>query len=90
LDVRTRIGTIKKGFFEFQFTREVIDPSSTPATYYVAGVENTDGGAQQNSPKRKRTGREDERNSADDNVTGNASNIRGGGSQTNQQRASDT
>jgi hypothetical protein len=58
----SRIGSIKKGFYEFQFTREVIDPSSTPANYYAAAVENTDGGTQQNSPKRQRTGREEERN----------------------------
>jgi hypothetical protein len=86
----SRIGTIKKGFYEFQFTREVIDPSSTPANYYAAVVENIDGGTQQSSPKRQRTGREEERNASEGNGTVNTSAIGGGSSQTNQQRTSNT
>jgi hypothetical protein len=86
----SRIGTIKKGFYEFQFTREVIDPSSTPANYYAATIENNDGGTQQSSPKRQRTGREEERSATCNVGNENTSTIGGGSSQTNQQRASNS
>jgi hypothetical protein len=69
----SRIGAIKKGFYEFQYTREVIDPNTNPATYYASAVENPDGGSQQNSPKRQRTGNEGDLNvagaSGDTNVS---------------------
>jgi hypothetical protein len=53
----SRIGAIKKGFYVFQYTREVIDPNINPA--YASAVENPEGGPQQNSPKRQRTGMQD-------------------------------
>jgi hypothetical protein len=82
----SRIGAIKKGFYEFQFTREFIDPASNPANYYVAAVENSDGGAQQNSPKRQRTGREEEGHHVNINGGAGNNNLGGGNSQVNQQR----
>jgi hypothetical protein len=55
----TRIGEIKKGFYEFQYTRELFEP--TPPSGNRAGVAETtagDGG-DQGTPKRQRTGGND-------------------------------
>jgi hypothetical protein len=82
----SRIGAIKEGFYEFQFTREVIDPNTNPANYYAATIENSDDGVQQKSPKRQRTGWEGEEtlNSISENVNNN--NIGGGNSQATHRR----
>jgi hypothetical protein len=82
----SRIGAIKEGFYEFQFTREVIDPNTNPANYYAATIENSDDGVQQKSPKRQRTGWEGEEtlNSISENV--NYNNAGGRNSQATHQR----
>jgi hypothetical protein len=69
----SRIGAIKKGFYVFQYTREVIDPNINPATYYASAVENPEGGPQQNSPKRQRTGINGDLNATGNNGDANAS-----------------
>jgi hypothetical protein len=51
---------------------EVTDTNTNHASYYASGVENSDGGAQQNSPKRQRTGRE-----GGENATGTNGNVSG-------------
>jgi hypothetical protein len=50
----TRIGEIKKGFYEFQYTREV--PEAAPNNGNNTGVNNVaqDEGEQQGTPKRER------------------------------------
>jgi hypothetical protein len=84
----SRIDSIKKGFYEFQFTREVIDPNTNPATYYASVVQNTNDDTQQNSPKRQRTGNEDALNAggSNENTNTRGNDNRGGHTQGLQQK----
>ena len=69
----TRIGEIKKEYYEFQFTKELFDPSTNPAEQHAITAGNTDGGVQQGSPKRQRTDIQDNTNTGN-NVTPNLNN----------------
>jgi hypothetical protein len=66
----------------------VIDPNTNPATYYATAVGNSEGGAQQNSPKRQRTGNEGGESVAGGNVDRIVSDAtgRGGNTQSSHQR----
>jgi hypothetical protein len=68
----------------------VIDPNTNPATYYASAAENTNGDSQQNSPKRQRTGNDDNLNVAggsnENTITREAEN-RGGHTQGSHQNA---
>jgi hypothetical protein len=52
----TRIGEIKKDFYELQYTRELFEPSPPPGARIGATENVPGGGADQGTPKRQRTG----------------------------------
>jgi hypothetical protein len=52
----TRIGEIKKGFYEFQYTRELFEPSPPTGARTGAAENIPENGGDQGTPKRQRTG----------------------------------
>jgi hypothetical protein len=71
----TRIGEIKGGFYELQYTRELCDPTPTPGTRIVVADANQGDGTGNGSPKRQRTSRLDSdagSQSAPPKITGNS------------------
>jgi hypothetical protein len=55
----TRIGEIKGGFYELQYTRELFESSTTPGTPIVVNDKNNMEEEGQGTPKHQRTGRDD-------------------------------
>jgi hypothetical protein len=55
----SRIGEIKKGFYEFQYSRELFDPSSNAGNKSVVPVDAQGNGGDQGAPKRQRMGLQD-------------------------------
>jgi hypothetical protein len=53
----TRISEIKSGFYEFQYTRELCEPTPTPGTRIVVADTNQRDECAHGTPKRQRTGR---------------------------------
>jgi hypothetical protein len=52
----SRIGEIKKGFYEFQYSRELFDPSSNTGNKSAVPVDTHGDGRDQGTPKRQRMG----------------------------------
>jgi hypothetical protein len=50
----TRIGEIKSGFYEFQYTRELCEPTPTPGTRIVVADTNQGDEGAHGTPKRQR------------------------------------
>jgi hypothetical protein len=55
----SRIGEIKKGFYEFQYSRELFDPSSNAGNKADVPVDAQGKEPDQGTPKRQRTGMQD-------------------------------
>ncbi|KAK1620803.1 hypothetical protein QYE76_026320 [Lolium multiflorum] len=55
----SRIGEIKKGFYEFQYSRELFDPSSNAGNKSAVPVDTLGDGGDQGTPKRQRMGMQD-------------------------------
>jgi hypothetical protein len=71
----SRIGEIKKGFYEFQYSRELFDPSSNAGNKVSVPADTQGNEGDQGTPKRQRTGLQDSdagSQSAPPKITGNS------------------
>jgi hypothetical protein len=81
----TRIGEIKSGFYEFQYTRELCEPTPNPGTRIMMADTNQGGEGDHGTPKRQRTGRNDSdagSQSAPPKITNNTDRTNGSTRQT--------